>query len=383
MNLNDCFSFEDFRKLAKKNLPAPIFHYIDGGSDDEVTLKRNTESFLKCDLVPNILAGVGEPDLSTTVFGQKIDMPLFLSPVAMQRLFHHDGDKASARAAEKFGTFYSMSTMATSSIEEIANISGGPKMFQIYIHKLKGLTDNLIDRCKSSGFKSMCLTVDTVTAGNRERDHHWGFTTPPKLTLKSIISFMKRPGWTFNYLTHERFQMANVKDFTKKGTSIAKGVMEYINEQYDPAMSWKDAEYCIKRWKGPFAIKGLMSVEDAKRAVDIGASAIFLSNHGGRQLDGSRSPFDQVKAISDAVGDKLEIILDGGVRRGTHVLKALAAGATACSFGKAFLFSLGAGGQKGVEKLLENMQKEIRRNMVLMGCKSVKDLDASKIIYRN
>ena len=382
MSLNDCYNFEDFRRLAKKNLPAPIFHYIDGGSDDEVTLKRNTESFLKCDLVPNILAGVGEPDLSTTVFGQKIDMPLFLSPVAMQRLFHHDGDKASARAAEKFGTFYSMSTMATSSIEEISNISGGPKMFQIYIHKLKGLTDNLIDRCKSSGFKSMCLTVDTVTAGNRERDHHWGFTTPPKLTLKSILSFMKRPSWTFNYLTHEKFQMTNVKDFTKKGTSIAKGVMEYINEQYDPAMSWKDAEYCIKRWGGPFAIKGLMSVEDAKRAVDIGASAILLSNHGGRQLDGSRSPFDQLPAIKDAVGDKLEIILDGGIRRGTHVIKALSLGATACSFGKGFLFGLGAGGQAGVEQVLKRMRDELRRDMILLGCKSIKELNSTKIAYR-
>mgnify|MGYP001326041168 CR=1 FL=1 len=382
MKLDNCYNFDDFRKLAKKKLPAPIFHYIDGGSDDEITLKRNTESFLKCDLVPNILAGVGEPDLSTTVFGQKIDMPLFLSPVAMQRLFHHEGDKASAKAAEKFGTFYSMSTMANSSIEEISNISGGPKMFQIYIHKIKGLTDNLIDRCKNSGFKSMCLTVDTVTAGNRERDHKWGFTTPPKLTLKSILGFMMRPKWTFNYLRHEKFQLSNVKDFTKKGSSIAKGVMEYINEQYDPAMSWKDAEYCIKRWGGPFAIKGLMSVEDAKRAVDIGASAILLSNHGGRQLDGSRSPFDQLPAIREAVGDKLEIILDGGVRRGTHVLKALSLGATACSFGKGFLFALGAGGQEGVEMLLKRMKDEITRDMILLGCKSIKELDKSKIAYR-
>jgi L-lactate dehydrogenase (cytochrome) len=382
MNLNDCYSFNDFRKLAKKNLPAPIFHYIDGGSDDEVTLKRNTESFLKCDLVPNILASVGEPDLSTTVFGQKIDMPLFLSPVAMQRLFHHEGDRASAKAAEKFGTFYSMSTMANSSIEEISNISGGPKMFQIYIHKLKGLTDNLIDRCKSSGFKSMCLTVDTVTAGNRERDHYWGFATPPKLNIKSILGFMKRPKWTFNYLTHKKFEMANVKAFTKKGTSIATNVMEYINEQYDPAMSWKDAEYCIKRWGGPFAIKGLMSVEDAKRAVDIGASAILLSNHGGRQLDGSRSPFDQLPAIKDAVGDKLEIILDGGIRRGTHVLKALSLGATACSFGKGFLFGLGAGGQAGVEQVLKRMREELRRDMILLGCKTIKELNKSKIAYR-
>ena len=382
MNIKDCYNFSDFRKLAKKRLPSPIFHYIDGGADDEATLKRNTDAFNDCDLIPNVLASVGKPDLSTTVFGKKIDMPLFLSPVAMQRLFHYEGDKASARAAEKFGTFYSMSTMANSTIEEISNISGGPKMFQIYIHKIKGLTDNLIDRCKSSGFNAMCLTVDTVVAGNRERDHRWGFTTPPKLTLKSILGFMMRPKWTFNYLTHEKFQLANVANFTKKGSSIAKGVMEYINEQYDPEMSWKDAEYCIKRWGGPFAIKGVMSVEDAKRAADIGASAILLSNHGGRQLDGSRSPFDQLPAIVDAVGGKLEIILDGGVRRGTHVLKALSLGATACSFGKGFLFALGAGGQHGVEHILKRMKDEITRDMILLGCKNIKELNKSKIAYR-
>ena len=382
MSLAKCFNFEDFRKLAKKNLPAPIFHYIDGGADDEVTLKRNTESFSQCDLVPNILTSVGEPDLSTTVLGKKIEMPLFLSPTAMQRLYHHEGDLASARAAEKFNTFYSMSTMATSSIEEVSNISGGPKMFQLYIHKDQKLTDNLIDRCKRSGFNAMCLTVDTVVAGNRERDHRWGFTTPPKLTLKSLISFATHPSWSFNYLLNKKFELANVSHFTKKGSSIAKGVMEYINEQYDPAMSWKDAEYCIKRWNGPFAIKGVMSVEDAKKCVDIGASAIMLSNHGGRQLDGSRSPFDQLPAIADAVGGKIEIILDGGVRRGTHILKALALGATACSFGKGFLFALGAGGQKGVEKMLSNMKDETRRDMILLGCKNIKEIDKTKIAYK-
>jgi L-lactate dehydrogenase (cytochrome) len=382
MLIKDCYNFEDFKKLAKKNLPSPIFHYIDGGADDETTLKRNTESFSKCDLIPNILASVGEPDLSTNVFGHKIDMPLFLSPTAMQRLYHHDGDKASARAAEKFGTFYSMSTIATTSIEEVTSISKGPKLFQLYIHKDQSLTDNLIDRCKNAGFKGLCLTVDTVVAGNRERDHKSGFTTPPKLTLKSLLSFASHPKWTLNYLTHEKFKLANVSHFTKNGSSIAKGVMEYIEEQYDPAMSWKDAEYCIKRWNGPFALKGLMSVEDAKKAVDIGASAIMLSNHGGRQLDGSISPFDQLPAIVDAVGGKIEIIIDGGIRRGTHVLKALALGATACSFGKGFLFALGAGGQEGVEMVLHRMREEIRRDMILMGCKSIKDLNPSKIAFR-
>ena len=382
MNLKDCNNFDDFRKLAKKNLPAPIFHYIDGGSDDEVTLRRNTESFTKCDLVPNILASVGEPDISTEVFGKKIKIPLFLSPTAMQRLYHHDGDKASARAAEKFGTFYSMSTMGTSSIEEISNISGGPKLFQLYIHKDQGLTDNLINRCKGSGFNAMCLTVDTVVAGNREREHRWGFTTPPKLTLKSLLSFALHPKWSLNYLTHEKFKLANVSHFTQKGSSIAKGVMEYINEQYDPAMSWKDAEYCIKKWGGPFAIKGVMSVGDAKRAVEIGASAIMLSNHGGRQLDGSRAPFDQLPAIVEAVSGKAEIILDGGIRRGTHVLKALSLGATACSFGKGYLFGLAAGGQKGVEAVLQKMQDEIRRDMILLGCKTIKDLNKSNIAFK-
>ena len=382
MNLKDCYNFADFRKLAKKKLPSPIFHYIDGGSDDEVTLRRNTESFNDCDLVPNILASVGTPDLSTTILGKKINLPIFLAPAAMQRLYHHEGDKASAKAAEKFGTFYSMSTMANTTIEEISKVSSGPKLFQLYVHKDQSITDDLIERCRTSGFDAMCLTVDTLVAGNREKDHRTGFTTPPKLTLKSLMSFATHPLWVFNYLTHTKFELANVSKKTDKGTNISKSVIEYINEQYDPAMDWKDAEYCVKKWKGPFALKGVMSVEDAKRAIDIGCTAVMISNHGGRQLDGSRSPFDQVKAISDAVGDKLEIILDGGVRRGTHVLKALAAGATACSFGRMFLFALGAGGQLGVEKVLQNMHDEIHRNMVLMGCKNLTELNESKLIYR-
>ena len=382
MNISDCRNFNDFRKLAKKKLPAPIFHYIDGGADDEVTLRRNTSAFDDCDLIPNILTSVGKPDLSTTIFGRKIDMPIFLSPTAMQRLYHPDGDKASARAAEKFGTFYSMSTMANNSIEEISNISSGPKLFQLYVHKDKSITDDLLDRCKRSGFDGMCLTVDTLVAGNREKDHKTGFTTPPKLTLNSLLSFALRPSWVLKYLTNKKFELSNVKKKTDKGTNIAKSVIDYINEQYDPKMNWEDAEYCVKRWNGPFALKGVMSVEDAKRAIDIGCTAIMVSNHGGRQLDGSRSPFDQIKAISDAVGDKLEIILDGGVRRGTHVLKALAAGAKACSFGKMFLFSLSAGGQQGVEHLLKMMHDEINRNMILMGCKNLSELNSSKLIYR-
>ena len=382
MNSRDCYNFDDFKKLAKKKLPSPIFHYIDGGSDDETTLNRNTDAFNECDLVPNVLTNVKEVDLSVEVLGKKIDFPLFLSPTAMHRLYHHDGEKASAKAAEKMGTMFSLSTMATTSIETIGNLTGGPKMFQLYIHKDRSLTENLIERCKRTGFHAMCLTVDTVVAGNRERDYRTGFSTPPRLTLKSLLIFATHPNWSLNYLLRKKIELANVVHMTDKGTSIDKSVIQYINEQFDPSMEWKDAEYCVQKWGGPFALKGVMSVEDAKKAIDIGCSAIIISNHGGRQLDGSRAPFDQVKAISDAVGDKIEIILDGGIRRGTHVLKAIAAGAKACSIGKGFLFSLSAGGQEGVEKMLSNMREEIYRDMVLMGCKNIKELNFSKLIYR-
>jgi len=382
MKLDDCHNFEDFRNLAKKKLPSPIFHYIDGGSDDEITLNRNTSSFNDYDLIPSVLNDVSNVDLSTTVLGEKINFPLFPAATAMHRLYHHEGERASAKAVDKVGTIFGLSTMSTVSIEEIAKINKGPKLFQLYIHKDKGLTDNLLERCKIAGFSSMCLTVDTVVAGNRERDRRTGFTTPPKLTLGSLLSFILHPSWTIKNLTHEKFKLANIIHVTQKGSSIDKSVIDYINEQFDPAMNWKDAEYCVKKWNGPFALKGIMSVEDAKKAIDIGCTAIMISNHGGRQLDGSRAPLDQLSEIVDAVGDKIEVILDGGVRRGTHVLKALCLGAKACSFGKGFLFALGAGGQKGAEKILENMKTEINRDMKLMGCKNISELNNSKLIYR-
>ena len=382
MNLKDCHNVEDFRKLAKKKLPSPIFNYIDGGADDEITLKRNTDSFNKCDLIPNVLTGVNEVDLSTTVLGQKINFPLFLSATAMHRLYYHEGERATAKAAEKMGTMFGISTMSTTSIEEIGKLTNGPKLFQLYIHKDKGLTDNLIDRCKESGFKSMCLTVDAVVAGNRERDHRTGFSTPPRLTLGSLLSFVLHPNWSLNYLFRKKFELSNVIHTTDKGSKIDQSVMNYMNEQFENKISWKDAEYCVKKWGGPFALKGVMSVEDAKKAIDIGCTAIIISNHGGRQLDGSRAPFDQLTEIVDAVGDKIEVILDSGVRRGTHVLKALALGAKACSFGKGYLFALGAAGQQGVEAILKKMKAEINRDMILMGCKSIKELNRSKVTFR-
>ncbi len=382
MQLKHCNNTADFRELARRRLPGPIFHYIDGAADDEVTYRRNTEAFERCDLVPNVLAGVETIDMSTTVMGQKLAMPFFLSPTALQRLFHHDGERAVGAAAQKFGTFFGISSLGTVSIEEIGQTISTPKLFQLYVHKDKGLTRGMIDRCKAAGFEALTLTVDTIVGGNRERDLETGFTTPFRLNLASLLSFVTHPRWAINYFTHEKFELSQLKDHVEKGTNVAVSVSEYFSSMLDQSMDWSTAEEIARYWGGPFALKGVMSVADAERAVDIGASAIMVSNHGGRQLDGSRSPFDQLAEIVDAVGDRVDVICDGGIRRGTHVLKALSVGAKACSGGRAYLYALAAAGQPGVERALLLMRQEIERDMKLMGCRNVSELGRHNLRYR-
>lgn len=379
MRISDCNNTADFRKLAKKRLPAPLFHYIDGGSDDESTLRRNTEAFDNVRLIPNALADLSSLDLSVNVLGQDIEWPVFCAPTGMSRLFHHHGERAVCKAANDAGTMYSLSTLSTVSIEEIAELTAGPKCFQLYIHKDRGLSYEFIERCKAARYSALCLTVDTLVAGNRERDLVTGMTMPPRLTLGSMLSFMTHPGWALNYLTSEKFKLANVAGQIEEGTGKLTSVIEYINNQFDRSITWVDAEKAIQLWGGPFAIKGVMSVEDAKRAVDVGASAIMISNHGGRQLDGATAPFDQLSAIADAVGDRIEIILDGGIRRGTHVLKALATGAKACTVGRGYLYALAAGGQPGVDRALSKLRQEVERDMILMGCSKLEELNRSKL----
>lgn len=380
--LQHCHNVEDLRLLAKQRLPGPIFHYIDGAADDEITYRRNTAAFADCDLVPNVLAGVQDVDMSVTVMGQKLAMPLFCSPTALQRLFHHDGERAVARAAEKFGTMFGVSALGTVTLAEIGKMISTPKLFQFYFHKDRGLNDAMVQRAQDAGFNALALTVDTITGGNRERDLYTGFTSPPRLTLKSLISFGLHPGWALNYFLREPFELAELKDFVQQGSNVAVSIGDYFAGMLDQTMNWDDAEALRAQWGGPFCLKGIMSVADAKKAVSIGADAIMVSNHGGRQLDGSRAPFDQIAEIADAVGDEIDIICDGGIRRGTHVLKALAAGAKACSGGRMYLYALAAAGQPGVERALGNLRTEIERDMRLLGVQNVAQINREMLRYR-
>tara|TARA_R110001606_G_scaffold4129_1_gene19461 strand:+ start:30487 stop:31635 length:1149 start_codon:yes stop_codon:yes gene_type:complete len=382
MNISDCHNVNDFRALAKRRLPFPIFDYIDGAADDEVTRRRNTRAYERCDLVPNVLTGVENIDMSTTVMGQKLAMPLFLSPTALQRLFHWQGEHAVARAAEKFGTFFGISSLGTVSIEEIGESISTPKMFQLYVHKDKDLNRSMVERCKAAKFDALTLTVDTIVGGNRERCLRSGFTSPPRITPTSFWSYAAKPAWGLNYMFREKFELSNLKDHVSEGSSVPNSVADYFTNMLDQSLDWAMAEEIAKDWDGEFCLKGIMSVADAKRAVDIGATAIMVSNHGGRQLDGSRTPFDQLAEICDAVGDKLDVICDGGITRGSHVLKALSVGAKACSGGRLYLYALAAAGQVGVERILSLLQAEIERDMKLMGVTAVDQLNRDNLRFR-
>lgn len=381
MRLSDCHNFLDFRRMAQRRLPGPIFNYIDGAADDEVTYRRNTESFESCDLVPNVLRGVSEVDMSVTVMGQKLAMPVYCSPTALQRLFHHQGERAVARASAKYGTMFGVSSLGTVSLEEARKISNAPQVYQFYFHRDRGLNRAMMQRARDVGVEVMMLTVDSITGGNRERDKRTGFAIPFKLNLAGMLQFALKPAWAINYFTHEGFKLPQLDEHVDMGGGTMS-ISRYFTEMLDPSMTWDDVAEMVRLWPGPFCLKGVMSVEDAKRAVEIGCSGIVLSNHGGRQLDGSRAAFDQLAEIVDAVGDRIDVIMDGGVQRGTHVLKALSLGAKAVGVGRYYLFPLAAAGQPGVERALEQMRVEIERGMKLMGCTTIGQLSRENLRFR-
>lgn len=382
MRLSDCHNIDDFRRLAKQRLPWPVFDYIDGAADDELTKARNTAAYADCDLIPDVLAGVAEVDPSLTVMGRRSALPLILAPTALQRIFHWKGERAVARAAEKFGLWFGISSLATVSIEEIAALTSGPKLFQFYYHKDRGLNRSMIERCQAAGFDAIALTVDTIVSGKRERCARSGFTSPPRFTPSSALSYAVKPRWALDYLLREKFALPNLDSHVSEGTGQAVSIAEYFNSMLDQSLDWKMAEQLREDWGGTFCLKGVMSVADARRAVEIGADAIMLSNHGGRQLDGSRAPFDQLREIVDAVGGEIEIICDGGVRRGSHVLKALCTGANCASGGRLYLYALAAAGQAGVERAIALLQDEIVRGMKLMGVRSVAELTPDRLRWR-
>ena len=381
MRLADCHNFQDFREFAWRRLPGPIFDYIDGAADDEVTYRRNTASFEQCDLVPNVLRGVSSVDLSVTAMGQRLAMPVYCSPTALQRLFHHDGERAVGAAAAKYGTMFGVSSLGTTSIEALRRAFATPQAYQFYFHKDRGLNHAMVQRAKAAGVDVMMLTVDSITGGNRERDLRTGFSIPFHLTLGGMLEFARKPRWGLNYVTHERFALPQLDEHVDFGGSPLS-IGRYFTEMLDPSMTWDDVAQMVREWDGQFCLKGVMSVEDAKHAADIGCTGIVLSNHGGRQLDGSRAAFDQLAEVVDAVGDRLDVMMDGGVQRGTHVLKALSLGAKAVGVGRYYLFPLAAAGEAGVERALGLMKAELERGMKLMGCRSITELSRGNLRFR-
>lgn len=377
MKLRDCNNVMDLRGIARRRLPAAVFHYIDGGADDELTLARNTAAFNEYELWPSQLSDVSKLDTWTTLFGQPIEWPVMISPTGASKLFHGDGEPAVARAAQKFGMIYSLSTLGTTTIEDTAAATTGPKLYQLYIFKDRGLTAEWIERCRSAGYVALALTVDTPVAGNRERDFVYGFGARPRSQLRRALSFARHPGWVARALVRKDLEMVNITSSELAARGVREGVRKFIDEQLERSLSWKDVEWLAGRWDGALAIKGVQTVDDCRKAADSGATAVMLSNHGGRQLESSPAPVDCIAAVADALRDRLEIICDGGVRRGNHVVKALALGANACSIGRGYLYGLAAGGQAGVERSLTLLRDEFERTMALVGCNSVAKLGRS------
>jgi L-lactate dehydrogenase (cytochrome) len=381
MHLGSCQNFHDFRRLAKRRLPGPIFDYIDGAADDEVTHRRNTKAFESCDLVPNVLRGVANVDLSVAVMSQKLALPVYCSPTALQRLFHHQGERAVAGAAAKYRTMFGVSSLGTVSVEELRKAHDTPQIYQLYFHKDRGLNRAMLQRAKEARVEIMMLTVDTITGGNRERDLRTGFSIPFRLTLAGVLQFVIKPMWGINYATHERFRLPQLEGHVDmRGGALS--ISRYFTEMLDPSMNWDDVAELVQQWNGQFCLKGIMSTADAKRAVEIGCTGIVVSNHGGRQLDGSRASFDQLAEIVEAVGDRIDVLMDGGVQRGTHVLKALSVGAKGVGVGRYYLYPLAAAGQAGVERALRLMQTEIERDMKLMGCTAISQLSRANLRFR-
>ena len=368
---------EDLRKIAKRRLPGGVFDYIDGAAEDERTLAANAEAFASTTFSPRVLRGLSSIDTSATILGKPSGMPFILAPTGFTRIADPQGELAVARAAERANIPYALSTLGTRSIEELRAVSNGRLMFQVYAWRDRGMVKEMVQRAANANYEALMLTVDTAVLGRRERDVRRGFSLPPKIGLRTFIDGAVHPAWTLSFVMNEPIRFANVVGSDKGDGASPVNLSDYINSQFDPALSWADIDWLREQWNGPIIVKGIQSVEDAVHAASIGVEAIALSNHGGRQLDGAPAAFSLVAPVADAVGGRTEIICDGGVRRGSDIVKAVAAGATCAMAGRPYLYALGAGGERGVDRLLEWFQGDMVRTMNLIGCGDVPSLDRS------
>ncbi len=373
--LTACHSIADLRLLARKRLPKVFFDYIDGAAEDEITMQRNSSGFNKYELLPKVLTDVASVNLSTTIQGVQTDLPLIFSPTGGQRLFHHLGELAVLPVAEKENLIFTLSSMATHNIEVVGQAAKCNKWFQIYVWKDRGVVRDFIERCRVAGYKGLCLTVDVQTSGQRERDLRNGFTLPPKFTAASLVDMALHPSWWWHTLSKPTITLANVAGLTGKAVENATSMGQNAASQLDPSVTWDDLAWMIEQWGGPFLVKGIVRADDAQRAVSTGATGIIISNHGGRQLDHAIAPVAALPAIAEAVGESTQIILDGGIRRGSDIIKALALGADACMIGRPYLFGLAAGGQEGVQRAIDILKSELQRSMRLLGCNDIRQLN--------
>ncbi|MEY4400171.1 MAG: hypothetical protein RL072_36 [Actinomycetota bacterium] len=380
--LTKCGDIGDVRRLAKRNLPGGVFDYFDGAAETEWSLANNSAAFDRVHLKPRVLVDVSKVDTTTTVMGQHMRYPFAFSPTGFTRIATSAGELAVARVAARHGVPYTLSTLGTRSIEEVAAASAsvsasGPLWYQLYVWKDRGLSRELVQRAKAAGYKAIMVTVDTAVFGRRDRDVRRGFTLPPKIGLDTFIDGIRHPRWTLDFITHEPITFSAVAGRGDVDGSTAITLSDYVNSQFDASLSWRDLDWVRSESGLPIMLKGIQSVEDAVQAQKEGVEAIALSNHGGRQFDGSPAPIELLPGVMDAVGDGIEVLVDGGVRRGGDVVKACALGARAVMFGRPYLYGLGAAGELGVEWVIDYFAAGIKRTMALVGATNVASLRAN------